>query len=48
MFDEDSQIAVRNYCGQILHHLPLHVSEGYFPAGGRIFLNPESFSKKKK
>ena len=25
MFDEDWQIAVRNYCGQILHHLPLHV-----------------------
>ena len=25
MFDEDWQIAVGNYCGQILHHLPSHV-----------------------
>ena len=24
MFDEDWQIAVGNYCGQILHHLPSH------------------------
>ena len=25
MFDEDWEIAIGNYCGQILHHLPLHV-----------------------
>ena len=25
MFDDDWQIAIGNYCGQILHHLPLHV-----------------------
>ena len=25
MFDEVWQIAIRNYCGQILHHLPSHV-----------------------
>ena len=25
MFDEDWQIAIGNYCGQILHHLPSHV-----------------------
>ena len=24
MFDEDWQIAIGNYCGQILHHLPSH------------------------
>ena len=24
MFDEDRQIAIGNYCGQILHHLPSH------------------------
>ena len=25
MFDDDLQIAIGNYCGQILHHLPSHV-----------------------
>ena len=25
MFDEDWQVAIGNYCGQILHHLPSHV-----------------------
>ena len=25
MFDEDLEIAIGNYCGQILHHLPSHV-----------------------
>lgn len=24
MFDDDWQIAIGNYCGRILHHLPLH------------------------
>lgn len=24
MFDDDWQIAIGNYCGQILHHLPSH------------------------
>ena len=24
MFDENWQIAIGNYCGQILHHLPSH------------------------
>ena len=24
MFDEDWQIAIGNYCGQFLHHLPSH------------------------
>ena len=24
MFDEDWQIAIGNYCGQLLHHLPSH------------------------
>ena len=24
MFDDDWQIAIENYCGQILHHLPSH------------------------